>query len=325
MIKQMFLGLLLVSTLLLGGCSGEFTPPDAKDSVSDGGIYDADISSDGSFAVVTTVDSHIQVWSLSEHKNRFTWRHQGDGTNLVDNVHISADQSVAITADSEAFAVWDVESGEPIGFWRIDESTIRDVAISNQGKGVLVGRANGTVLFFEPDTGRRLEFLGHTEKVNTVDISPNGKFAITGSNDYKAYLWSTQTGQVIHVFNHTNRVTMVSIDDQARYLFTADSQDDATIWDAQTGDAISRLNFIQRQIVFTSVKFSDDGTKLLTGSPARRLALWDVATGDNLEQWRVAPNNGIARQSAVVYGVGFNENGVISIASSGNVEYWHDK
>ena len=88
----------------------------------------------------------------------------------------------------------------------------------------MIGRANGKVLFFDPSTGRRLEFLGHQEKVNTVDISPNGQFALTGSNDYKAYLWSTQSGQIIHVFDHTNRVTMVAIDDQSRYLFTADSQ-----------------------------------------------------------------------------------------------------
>lgn len=324
MLKRMFLPIILSVALLLQGCIGESSVPVAKDNISNTGIYDADVSSDGTFALVSTLDADIQIWSLEEHKRLYTWQHQGDGTNLVDNVHISADQSHAISADSEAFAIWQVATGEPIGFWRIDESTIRDVAISNSGRAVLIGRANGKVLFFEPNTGRRVEFLGHQEKVNTVDISPNGKFALTGGNDYKAYLWSTDTGQVIHVFNHANRVTMVSIDDQARYIFTADSQDDATIWNAQNGDAISRLKFIQRQIVFTSARFSADGKTLLTGSPAKRLALWDVSTGENLKQWRVAANNGPSPQSAVVYGVGFDKNGVISVSSSGNVEYWNE-
>ena len=35
------------------------------------------------------------------------------------------------------------------------------LAVSNQGRGILVGRGNGKVMFFEPKTGRRLEFLGH--------------------------------------------------------------------------------------------------------------------------------------------------------------------
>jgi WD40 repeat protein len=179
------------------------------------------------------------------------------------------------------------------------------------------------VMFFEPETGRSLEFLGHEEKVNSVDISPNGKYALTGSNDYKAYLWSTETGQIVHVFNHANRVTKVAIDDDARFLFTSDSQDDSQIWDAQTGKAISQLHFIERQWVFTSAKFSQDGRFLLTGSPAKRLALWDVQTGRAIKEWRVAASDGPAPQSAVVYGIGFLNNEVISISSSGNLEHWN--
>ena len=101
-----------------------------------------------------------------------------------------------------------------------------------------------------------------------------------------------------------------------------DSLDDSQIWDAQTGKAISQLHFIERQWVFTSAKFSNDGKYLLTGSPAKRLALWDVETGKLIKEWRVAPSDGAAPQSAVVYGVGFLNNEVLSISSSGNLEYW---
>lgn len=292
-------------------------------SISDSGVYAADISNSGDFAVISRVNSDISVWSIAQDKRLFSWRHQEEGRNIVDNIHISADETHVVTADSENFALWDSNSGDPVGFWRIDEPTIRDIAVSNNGRGILIGKANGKVLFFEPGTGRSLEFLGHEEKVNTVDISPNGKYALSGSNDYKAYLWSTDTGQIIHVFNHANRVTKVVIDDQARFLFTSDSQSDSQIWDAQTGKAISQLHFIERQWVFTSAKFSKDGKYLLTGSPSKRLALWDLKTGENVKQWRVAPSDGPAPQSAVVYGIGFVGNEVLSISSSGNLEHWH--
>ncbi len=82
------------------------------------------------------------------------------------------------------------------------------------------------------------------------------------------------------------------------------------------------MHFIERQWVFTSAKFSDDGKYLLTGSPARRLALWDVNTGNVVKEWRVAPSSGPAPQSAVVYGIGFIGNDVVSISSSGNLEHW---
>jgi WD40 repeat protein len=320
--KTVFLLFCCLFVLFCTGCSIPETQPNAISAVSQSGVYSADVSNSGDFAVISRVNADISVWSLTQNKTLFSWRHQEEGRNIVANIHISADESHVVTADNENFALWNKTSGDPVGFWRIDGSSIRDIAVSNQGRGILVGKANGKVMFFEPDTGRSLEFLGHKEKVNSVDISPNGKYALSGSNDYKAYLWSTESGQIIHVFNHANRVTKVVIDDQARFLFTSDSQSDSQIWDAQTGKAISQLHFIERQWVFTSAKFSDDGKHLLTGSPSRRLALWDINTGNAVKQWRVAPSDGPAPQSAVVYGIGFIGNEVVSISSSGNLEHW---
>ena len=187
---------------------------------------------------------------------------------------------------------------------------------------MLVGRANGSVMFFEPETERRLEFIGHEEKINSVDLSANGRYALTGGNDYKAYLWDTVSGQIIHVFDHPHRVTQVLIDQNAKYLFTADGQDKAQIWDAQTGQEVSRLHFIERQLIFTTAQFSKDGKQLLTGSPSKRLTMWDVASGKMTNEWRVAPSDGPAPQSAVVYAVDFIDSVPVSISSSGNYEQW---
>ncbi|MGB3724434.1 MAG: hypothetical protein WA981_01605, partial [Glaciecola sp.] len=273
------------------------------------------------------VSGAIKVLDLSKATPSmlYSWRHQGEGVNLVDNVRFSKDGEFVVTADSEAFALWDLASGEPLGFWRIDESTIRDVAVANGGRAVLVGRANGSVMFFEPSTQRRLEFIGHEEKINSVDLSANGRYALTGSNDYKAYLWNTSNGQIIHVFEHPHRVSKVLIDQNAKYLFTADSQDKAQVWDAQSGNQVSQLHFIERQLIFTSAAFSADSKQILTGSPAKRLALWSTQTGELIDEWRVAPNDGPAPQSAVVYAVEFINKLPVSISSSGNYEQWQIK
>jgi len=312
----------VLAGLLLNACSIPESTPLSRFKLAPEGVYAADIHADKKIAVVSEVSGAIKVHNLSNNKLLYSWRHQGEGLNLVDNVKFSKDGQYVVTSDSDAFAIWQVSSGEAIGFWRIDESTIRDIAVANKGEAVLVGRANGTVMFFEPSTQRRLEFVGHEEKINSVDLSANGKYALTGSNDYKAYLWDTQSGQIIHVFEHPHRVSQVLIDQNAKYLFTADNQDKAQIWDAQTGAEVSRLHFIERQLIFTSARFSNDSKYLLTGSPAKRLALWEVKTGKMIKEWRVAPNDGPAPQSAVVYAVDFMESGPVSISSSGNFEKW---
>lgn len=314
---------ILFLTWLAVGCALPESDPLTRTRLSDDSIFDADINSANDLAIISVVGGAVEVWDLNTSTKRFTFRHQGDGVNLVEMVRFSPDASVAVTADSDAFALWDMQTGEPFGFWRIGEGeSIRDIAVSDNGKAVLVGRANGEVMYFEPDTNRRLEFIAHQEKINSVDMSANGRYAITGSNDYLAYLWDTSTGQIIHVFSHPHRVSKVALDQQARYIFTADSQKQATVWDAQTGQKISRLQFIERQVIFTAVQFSEDGEYLLTGSPSRKLALWRVDTGEKIKQWQVKARQDSPIRSAVVYGVGFRSQQPISIASSGYFAQW---
>ncbi|MBC3765938.1 WD40 repeat domain-containing protein [Neptunicella marina] len=319
MLQFLRLGLIL----LLTGCSFLESKPLSRDLHSPGGSLAAAISSDGSVSVVSGASQDVSVWDLSTGKKRFHWRHQGGATNLVVSLDISYDNSYVVTSDREAFGLWNLQTGEPEGLWRIDESSIRDIAVADNGRGILVGRGNGKVMFFEPQTGRRLEFLGHSEKINSVALSPNGHYALTGSNDYVAYLWDTRTGQVIYSFTHPSRVTKVALDPEGRYAFTADSQKLARIWDIKTGKEISNLHYFERQKIFSSARFSKDGRYLLTGSPARRIDLWQVSSGKNLQEWRVAPKEGPAPQSAVVYAVGFlADNNVISESSSGLAEVW---
>jgi tricorn protease-like protein len=318
---HLFLYLVTIA-LLLSACSMPDKTPIERKNLSAGGVYAADIHPGKQVAVISEVSGEIKVYDLASNTVLYSWRHQGEGLNLVDNVKFSKDGNFVVTSDRDAFAVWSMANGEPIGFWRIDQSTIRDIAIANNARAVLVGKADGTVMFFELESERRIEFLGHEEKINSVDLSANGRYALTGSNDYKAYLWDTNSGQIIHVFGHPHRVTKVLLDQSARFLFTADGFDKAQIWDAQTGQEVSRLHFIERQLIFTAASFSNDGKYLLTGSPSKRLALWDISTGKLSQEWRVAPSDGPAPQSAVVYAVDFVNSQVVSISSSGNYEKW---
>ncbi|TDF36407.1 hypothetical protein EYS14_16900 [Alteromonadaceae bacterium M269] len=315
--------IVLLSCSLLA-CSIPESTPVRTTQQAEQGAYAAALSSDASLSVVSSTFDGVGVWNIADNTSSYHWSHQeGEGSNIVASIHISYDNTYVLTSDREAFALWNLESGDPEGFWRIDESTIRDIAVSNQGRGILVGRGNGKVMFFEPETGRRLEFLGHEEKINSIDLSPNGFFALTGGNDYVAYLWDTRTGQVIHRFSHPSRVTKVALDDEGRYAFTADSKKQARIWDVQTGEPVSELIYQERQKIFSAAAFSKDGKHLLTGSPSRSLILWDVATGKQIKEWRVAPRESSKPPSAVVYAVGFlSDTEVMSISSSGLAEVW---
>lgn len=200
---------------------------------------------------------------------------------------------------------------------------IQDIAISNNGTLVLLGLSNGKAIFIDLVTGRRLEFLAHQEKVNTVALSPNGKYALSGGNDHNAYFWDTSTGQIIHRFQHDQRVGTTELQRDGHLALTSDSGNNAIIWDLSTGQQQAKLSSWHRQLIFSSARFSDDGSKLATGTPASRLMVWDTSTGSLMDSYEVAMLKDVRPPRGVVYDAAFHSSEmVVSASSAGVVQAW---
>ena len=311
-----------VSTLI--GCQPATEKPIQRWQHAGEAAYAADISDDAKYSVVSSVHHGINLWDLKKDALKYNWsQQQDDADNLVLALDIAADNSHVLAASRTNFSLWSIESGEAKGFWKISDSTIRDIALANNANSLLIGQSDGKVIHISPKTGRRLEFLGHTEKVNSVDLLPNGRIALSGGNDFIAYVWDTQTGQIIYRFNHPSRVTFVALDPKGRFAFTADSKKAANIWDLKTGEIISQLHFTNRQEVFSAVEFSNDGLLLATGAPSRKVSIWDLHTGKRMKSWRVTPKKGSRPAAAVVYALAFSDNAhLITESSSGYAELW---
>lgn len=307
--------------LLLTGCE-QSSLPDQQIRLANRGLLSADLAGDGRQAIVSSLSQGTVVWDLVQGKERWRWRQSDDPDDWITLTRFSPDDSHAITATQHAFAIWRLQDGQSQGYYSLPESSLRDAALSADGRQVLIGREDGKVEWVDTQTGRRLQFLGHSEQVNTVDLSPNGRYALTGGNDDAAYLWDTRSGQVIWRFHHGGRVVLARLDTAGRLAFTADSRR-ASIWDLKTGKELSRLQFDHRFEVHTSARFANDGQWLITGAPSRQLSLWRVSDGSLLQRWRVSPHPGVKPPSAVVYGVALRDNEhLVSASSSGLAEIW---
>lgn len=323
MFKCNLLYLLLLS-ISLTACQPVTQQPLTRLQQSVEGAYAGHISNDGKYSIVSSIHHGVSVWDIKTQQRLYNWAQEQDSSdNLVLSIDISNNSSHALTANRESFALWNINTGKSEGYWKVRESHIRDIALANNGTYLLIGKSNGTVVHVNVDNGRRLEFLGHKEKVNTVDMLPNGRVAISGGNDFIAYVWDTVSGQVIYQFNHSSRVSKVTLDASGRYAFSADSMKGAYIWDLKTGKRISALQGTKRHEVFSSVRFSKDGKTLITGAATRKVSVWDVKTGKRLSHWFVSPKDAKRPTGAVVYSVAFSDNDtLLTISSSGYAETW---
>jgi WD40 repeat protein len=313
-----------LSLLFMQGCTPSVDKPIARYLHAVEGSYAADISNDGKWSVTSSIYHGISVWDLEKNALTYQWAQQQDSSdNLVLTIDISDNNSHALTASRENFALWNIKTGKSEGYWKVRESTIRDISISNNGDYLLIGKGNGTVLHVTVDTGRRLEFLGHKEKINSVDMIPNGRIAMSGGNDFTAYIWDTVSGQVIYQFNHTSRVSKVALDPRGRFAFSADSMKSAHIWDLKTGKLISTLKGTKRQEVFSSIQFSPDGKTLVTGAASSKVSVWNISTGERTASWHVTPKETKIPTGAVVYSLAFSDNDtLLTESSSGYAELW---
>lgn len=314
----------LFSLLIILSCTPSSKKPLKRFQHSVEGSYAADVSNDGKWSVVSSIHHGISVWNLDKNALIYQWsQQQQNSDNLVLAVDISNNNTHTLTASRENFALWNMTTGKSEGYWKVRESNIRDVAISNHGDYLLIGKGNGTVVYIAVDSGRRLEFLGHKEKINSVDMLPNGRVAMSGGNDFIAYVWDTKSGQIIYQFNHTSRVSKVSLDSKGRFAFSADSMKSAHIWDLKTGKLVSTLQGTKRHEVFSSIKFSPDGKTLVTGAASSKISIWDIATGKRTAKWHVTPKEAKIPTGAVVYSIAFRDNNtLITESSSGFAELW---
>ncbi|MCW8335082.1 PQQ-binding-like beta-propeller repeat protein [Vibrio sp. SCSIO 43135] len=281
------------------------------------------LSRDARFALIYSKSQHLVLWDLAQNQLLAKLGEQDQQANTVSRIRISDNGRYAITASQINFAVWDLSWTQAEGLWSISDGLIRDVDISSNGEQVILGLSNGKAIYVNLVTGRRLEFLAHQEKVNSVALSPNGKYALSGGNDYTAYLWDTETGLIIRTFEHEQRINRVALQRDGLYAFTSDGGNQAIIWDLKTGEQISQLKSLSRQLIFSSARFSDDGQYLVTGTPSSRIHVWETQTGKRIEGFEAEPLKDARPPRAVVYDAAFDhQQRVISGTSAGIAQAW---
>ncbi|KLV07523.1 lipoprotein [Photobacterium aquae] len=314
--------MLIVALITLTGCF--FSSQEQQRWVlAPEGATSFSLSREGRFALYHTALQGIVLWDLQQNKKLADFGSQDQYHNTVLHSHLSDNGRYAITATAKSFAVWDLAWGRSEGLWSISDGLIRDITIANNGQHVLLALSNGKALYVDLGTGRRLEFLAHQEKVNSVALSANGRFALSGGNDHHAYLWDTRSGQILYDFAHKSRISRVALHRDGILAMTADGGNEVTIWNLFDGTKQTDLDLALRQQNLSSARFSADGSKLVTGTPAKRIELWDTQTGQNLGRWEAAGQQDTRSSTAVVYDVAITPEGnVISGTSAGIAQQW---
>ncbi len=170
--------------------------------------------------------------------------------------------------------------------------SVTDLAISPDGKTLVSGGEDGTVIFWGVGSGQMISEsqLEYTGEVVSVDFSQDGEtvvFAVASWEEGSAIiLWNVETGEKIGepILLAESLIYDVAISPDGQILasggFKIEQDENAHIllWDVATGQQIGQPLVEHSEV--HSLAFSPDGKTLLSGGYEDATILWDVATGE---------------------------------------------
>lgn len=288
-----------------------------------GGVFAAQFSPDAATIATTGQDGTLRLWNPETGAElRQVAAHSARGRSVA----FSPDGTRIVTAGQDGSArVWDAATLALVYEVRHAEGWVLSALFSPDGRTLVTTGADETARLWDAASGAALAPpLVHEAWVRAAAFSPDGKRLVTVDQSGAARVWDPATGAELKPFPRQpfsakmkgTEVHGIAFSPDGRTAVTVDMHGQIVVRDGATGAV--RTAWMGHQGTVTAVRFSPDGTRLLTSGDDQRIRLWDTSAwaSDAWDPAAAAPVVAIGGDIDVALSAGERANDVRGVAFS---------
>ena len=185
--------------------------------------------------------------------------------------------------------VWDAATGELVREFPLEQSWVRDLDFSPDGRRVAVGSSNrpmysryrgdqiqGSARVYDVESGRLLlDLVGHDFWVIDVEFSPDGSLICTTGQTDGTRVWNAGTGEpLFHLAGHEKWVYRGSFTPDGEWIVSSSADGTTRIWDSTTGREVASIRGVEAEVF--QCRYGESDQVLATGSPDGSVNVWDL-------------------------------------------------
>ncbi|WPD24270.1 MAG: trypsin-like peptidase domain-containing protein [Candidatus Electrothrix scaldis] len=254
-----------------------------------GGDFPVAFSFDGNrLASDSSKDNIIRLWDIGSGKELSSFK---GNYGRIESLLFSNDDKLLATGFTDGTVrLWEVASGKILHVFRGHSGYAEYISFSPDGERLASGSSVESIInLWDTNSGKRLATLkDQGGDINSINFNYNGTLLASGSHNGTVKLWDT--------IMHDNETKLLEEERGYRYqlpnssscfgsILRASGYENGTIEvrNINTGKSIILQGHIGN---VTSVSFSLDGKKLVSGSDDKTVRVWDIETGQELTVFR---------------------------------------
>ncbi|EJF57233.1 WD40 repeat-like protein, partial [Dichomitus squalens LYAD-421 SS1] len=170
-------------------------------------------------------------------------------------------------------------------------SCVRCVAFSPNSQYIASGSHDHVVRVWDTIEGQAVgkPFVGHTDRVTSVLFSVDGLRIVSGSRDSTIRIWDFETQQMGPFVGHSDAVEAVSFSPDGHHVVSGSPDGTIRIWSVDEsmsvespGDVSSEWPDSALTSSVTSLAYSPDGRRIISGSEDGTINVWDADAGKSI-------------------------------------------